>query len=168
MKHSYLSVCIFFLVVYCTTESLAQKFLAIDRYSTKRKRLQVGDPLRFRQVGNPAIYNDYIALLKDTTLILSSNGFEFPLRDFETIYFQRLAPTFLQYSGGFIAAGFLFAAAVHPLVSNAQYDRRESLVIGASFLTISQGVRFFKWNKYHTTRRARVRIIDTTFKATSK
>ncbi len=155
---------IFLLFLLIAPSVIAQKFLVIDRYGLKQERLQVGDKIKFKQVGNPAVFTDYIVFLKDTTLIIATDNFEIPLNDFETFYFQRGVPTFLQYSGMFVGGGFLFASAVYPLVSDAQYDQRESFIIGASFLVMSQAVRFFKWKKYRMNRRARVRIIDTTFR----
>lgn len=142
----------------------AQKFLVLDRYGLNRERLVEGDKIRFKQKLNPAIFNDYVALLKDTSLVISTSELEIPLSEFETVYFQRGVPTFLQYSGAFVGGGFLFASAVYPLVSDAQYDQRESFIIGASFAVLSQSMRFFKWKKFKFNRKARIRIINTTYK----
>jgi len=138
--------------------------LVIDRYGLKREKLMEGDKIKFKQKLNPSIFTDYVALLKDTSLVISTNALEIPLGEFETFYFQRGGATFLQYSGSFVGGGFLFASAVHPLVSEAQYDQRESFIIGASFMVLAQSMRFFKWKKYKMNGRGRVRILDTTFK----
>ena len=142
----------------------AQKFLVLDKYGTKRTKLIEGDQIYFKQLNNKALFRDYIGTLKDTSLILQSTQFEMPLNEFDSFYFRRDGLMYLSYSTHIMTGGFLFAAAMHPLISNAQYDAKESAIIGVSFFAFGQILKLFKWNKFRINKNGRVRIIDTTFR----
>ncbi len=148
----------------CSGKAIAQKYLIVDKYGTKRIKLKEGDAIRFRQKNNPTWYKDVILELKDTSLVLQDAAMEIPVSDFSELRFPSTGSLLLMGSTGFMATGFLVSAAVHPLVKDAQYDQKESAIIGASFLGAGLIGSIFRWNKYKIGKRARVRIVDTTFK----
>lgn len=139
----------------------AQKYLLLDRYNTKRIRLYPGDEIWFKQKGNPTRYHDYIQDLQDSVVVLGSRGIPVRLDEFKVFYFPNRPVRALSAGGTYIAGGFLFAAAVEPLVSEAFYDAQESATIGASAFAFAQLLRIFYWNKFKLNNRSRIRIMDT-------
>ena len=160
----YRSILIFVSLLVCQ-ETFSQKFLVLDNYGKKRIKLNVGDDLYFKQVGNPTRYHDYIVGLKDSSLVLSTRNIEMELKEFDKFYFPNHTTRFLSVGTGFIAGGFLFAAAVEPLIGENSYDQQESAIIGSSFLVGSLVFQLFKWKKFKVRKNSRVRIIDTTFRS---
>lgn len=142
----------------------AQKLLILDRYNKNRIKLHEGDEIFFKQVDNPTRYHDYIISLRDSSLVLSTSNIEMELKEFDSFYFPNNAARFFGMGTGFMGGGFLFAAAVEPLVSENFYDQRESAIIGVSFLATSLILQAFKWKKFKLNKRSRIRIIDTTFR----
>jgi len=142
----------------------AQKLLVLDRYNKNRIKLNEGDEIFFKQIDNPTRYNDYIVSLRDSSLVLSTRNLEMELKEFDSFYFPNTTARFLGMGTGFIGGGFLFAAAVEPLVSENFYDQRESAIIGASFMATALILQAFKWKKFKLNKRSRIRIIDTTFR----
>jgi len=138
--------------------------MLLDKYGTKRTKLFAGDDIIFKQKDNPTRFNDYIWQLKDTSLVLGSVQLEMPLSDFDSFYFQRNGILFVSAGSNYIAGGFLFAAAVEPLISDAQYSAQESALIGASFFAFAQLLKLFKWKKFKIGKRGRARIINTSFR----
>jgi hypothetical protein len=139
-----------------------QKFLVLDRYTTKRIKLQVGDPIWFRLKGEGMFrMNDYIKELRDTTLVLGKRDQEIALSDIEAFYFHRGFWRALGPKMAFMGAGFLISGLVQPLIGGAQYDRGEAFAIGASAVVLSQSTRIFYRKRFRLgTSRARARIID--------
>ncbi len=152
------------LFLFSSLSAVSQKLLVLDNYGKKRIKLEVGDEIYFKQVDNPNRYNDYIIALRDSSLVISTRNLEMQLKEFNTFYFPNNATRFLSMGTGFIGGGFLFAAAVEPLVSENYYDRGESAIIGASFLASSLIFQAFKWKKFKLNKKRRIRIIDTTFR----
>ncbi|UZR94036.1 hypothetical protein [Chondrinema litorale] len=161
---NYKYILLFFSLLFCK-DVFAQKFLVLDNYGRKRIKLSVGDDIYFKQVGNSTRYHDYIVGLGDSSLVISTRNIEMKLNEFDKFYFPNHTTRFLSAGTGFIAGGFLFAAAVAPLVSEKSYDQQESAIIGSSFLLTSAVLQLFKWKKFKVKKNSRVRIIDTTFRS---
>jgi len=154
-----------FFSIFCFCElAQAQKLLVMDNYGKKRIKLNVGDEIFFKQIENPTRYNDYIIALRDSSLVLSTRNLEMQLKEFDSFYFPNSFARFLSVGTGFIGGGFLFAAAVEPLVGENYYDRKESAIIGATFLASSLILQAFKWKKFKLNKKRRIRVIDTTFR----
>lgn len=150
---------LFFSLFFLSRTLSAQKFLVLDRYGTKRLKLREGDKIRFKQKMNNVIFNDHIALLKDTSLHIATSHLEIPLSDFHRLYFRRNIPHYIQKSTLYMGVGFLFSGLI-----SFGVRREDGILAGTGFLLISQSMHFFKWRKYNFNRRARIRIIDTTFR----
>ncbi|MEH0155444.1 hypothetical protein V6R21_14955 [Limibacter armeniacum] len=143
----------------------AQKFLAIDKYGTKRERLMEGEGVYFKLKGDKTLFYDHIKFLGDTSLVMEKSNTPIPISQFEEFRFKRGWVQVLRTGTLFMGGGFLLAAAIEPAVSNSRYDAKEAVIIGASFVVVNQGLRFLKWRKYKVgTERARVQILDTTIK----
>jgi hypothetical protein len=139
------------------------KFLVLDRYTTKRIKLYEGDAIWVKLKGEDFKMKDYIKQLKDSTLVLGKRDQEIPLNDIEAFYFHRTGWQMLSGGLGYIGAGFVFSAAVHPLIRDAQYDQKEAATIGLTALALSQVVKLFHRKKYHIGPNTRVRIIEVRF-----
>lgn len=154
-----------FLLLFSVSSALqAQKYLVIDRYGPKRIKLKEGDLIRFRQKGNKTYYRDVILALKDSTVVLEKAGLELPLSDFASFRFPNSLALAATGGGGFVGTGFLISSAVYPAIEDPQYDQKESAVIGASFLGLATLGYLARWKTYRIGKRARVRIVDTTFR----
>lgn len=143
-------------------EVSGQTYLVVDRYGKNRHKMVVGAELHFRLKGEKIIRHDVITSLSpaDSMIGLAKARTKIHLNRIDRVYFYRQAPKFIQASGAFVGTGFVTAAAVHPLVSNAQYNARESLVIGSSILGLSQLSRFFNRSSIKMGRRGRIQIIE--------
>lgn len=141
-----------------------QKFLVIDRYGMKRIKFAEGDKIWFSlKKDGKYRYKDVIGELRDSTMYLAKRKTFIKLSEISAFYFTNGFS--LWFTGGsyFVGTGFLFSAAVHPLISNAQYDQKESAIIGASFLALGQLVRLFRRRKFKVTDNTRIRILDLSF-----
>jgi hypothetical protein len=150
------------LCAFVTEPLIAQKFLVLDRFGKSRIRLAEGDLVAFKQKGNKVMYRDVIRELGDSTVMFGSQVQPFKLSEFDSFHFRRTGITFVRGGTTFIGSGFLFAALVEPLIGDSRYDRRESAIIGATFLGGSQLLRLFEKKTFRVNDRSRVRIIDTT------
>jgi hypothetical protein len=159
-KISLLLMLLAFPLVSLAQTAPGQVQLIVDRYGKNRERYTVGDEIYFKVKEDPARYRDYIVAIGDSTLTFEHAQVTLKFEDLEAIYVQRKGAQFVSKSSNFVSGGFLFAAAVHPLVSNAQYSASESAVIGASFFTLAQAMRLFFWKKYKFEKRARIRSLD--------
>lgn len=138
--------------------------LVLDRYSAQRTKIPPGSEIIFRLHTSPHRISDYIGSMNphDSTVYLVQAGVHVPLRDFKTFYFRRNFPDAMAPKLSFVGSGFLFAAAVAPLMGdNISYSRSESAIIGASGLALAQSMRLFRWKKFHVNKRSRIRILDT-------
>lgn len=151
----------FMVLLLWTQQVVAQRYLVLDKYSHSRIKLMVGDDVRFRLKGSRAVFNDVIVSLGDSSLFVA--GFQEPiyLREFDKFYFPRNGAQFISAGTAFMGSGFLFAAAVEPLVPNNVYDRRESAYLGGFFMGTSLLTRLIKTKKFKVNRNTRVRIIET-------
>lgn len=163
MKRTAIVFILFFALF--SVEVLAQKYLILDRYTTKRTKLQEGDEIWFRQIEDKTRFHDYIGQLKDSSLMLGASRIEMPLSNFQTFYFPNHLLRSVSAQTNFVAGGFLFAAAIEPLVGGGEfYSASEAAIIGASFFVLGQTLKLFRWKKFRVTKNARVRIVDTTFR----
>lgn len=143
---------------------LAQRYLVVDRYGMKRIKLAEGDRITFSLKKDGKIrYKDYIAELQDSSIVLANRKISVKLSEISALYFNNDLMLWLQGGSTFVGAGFVINAAVHPLVSDAQYDPKESLIIGASFLAISQVARLLRRKKFKINDNTRIRILDLSF-----
>ena len=141
--------------------AVAQKFLILDAYGYKRIKLYVGNQIIFRTHDTPARYSGIITELLDSAMMVSGFDTPIPLSEVHTIYFQRKFITISRAGLGVFAIGYSGAALLHPIYPNAQYDAKESLIIGASSFVLSQFLRIFKWRKFTIkAQRRRIRILD--------
>ncbi|GAB4327314.1 MAG: hypothetical protein OHK0038_00950 [Flammeovirgaceae bacterium] len=156
---------IFCLLLVFSFNASAQKYLVLDNYGLNRTLLKVGDDINFRQKGNKTWYKDKILALKDTSLILEEAQMEIALSQLSQIRFRRGSVKVLASGTDLLAGGFLFSAAVYPLVGEPNYSQQESTIIGLTSLALGQVVRRFKWKKYKLiNQNTRIQIIDTSFK----
>ena len=142
---------------------MPQKYLVLDKYSPNRLYLAEGSPIRFRLKEDKNIYNDYIEELnvKDSAIYLAGAKIYIPVKEFACFYFDRKWVNFSRAGTGLLGGGFLFSAAIYPLMgNNANYEPKEQAMIGGSFLVIGQGLRFFKVRKFKINNNSRVRIMD--------
>jgi hypothetical protein len=140
-----------------------QKYLVLDKYSLNRIYLAEGDAIRFRLKGEKTIFNDHIEELndKDSTIFLAGAKIGIPTQEFAQFYFDRKWLNFMRAGLGFIGGGFLFSAAVHPLIGqNANYEPKEQAIIGASALVLGQTTRFFRTKRFKINKNSRIRILD--------
>lgn len=139
-----------------------QKYLVLDKYSPSRLYLAVGDPIRFRLKKDSFIFNDYIEELnlQDSSIMLVDARMKIYLREFDTFYFDRRWTGFVRVGLNFIGGGFLFSAAVHPLVGNSFYDPREQAIIGLTAVALGQTTKFFRIRKFKIDRNSRIQILD--------
>lgn len=139
-----------------------QKYLVLDKYSPARVYLAVGDPIRFRLKKDNLIFNDYIAELnlQDSSIMLVDARMKIYLREFDTFYFDRRWTNLVRGGLNFIGGGFLFSAAVHPLVGNALYDPKEQAIIGLSAVALGQTTKFFRIRKFKIDKNSRIQILD--------
>ena len=161
MKKQLLLACI----LICLSHSLfAQKYLVIDRYSMNRIKLVEGDEIWFslKKTGKLR-YKDIISELQDSTLLLANRKTAIKLSDISAFYFRRDGMIWLSGGTHFVGGGFLFGAAVHPLINEAQYDQKESALIGLGFLAVGQVARLFVRKRYKINENTRVRILDLSF-----
>ncbi len=145
----------------------AEVNLVLDRYGGKRIRLPQGAEIRFKLKGSPQVYTDYIAEFweADTAVLLLQARTLVKLRDFDVFYFRRGWVRTTSAGLGFIGGGFSLAALSAPLFPVRYYDPAESAVLGLSALTLSQGVKLFRWKKFRVVPgRSRARILNTSFK----
>lgn len=140
-----------------------QKFLVLDRYTTKRIKLYEGDFIWFKLKNDDFRMKDYIKELKDSTLVLAKRNKEIRLTEIESFYFTRSGWQLASRGLGYIGGGFLLSAAVYPLMGNPQYDQRESAITGLTALAISQFAKLFHRKRYQVTDNTRVRIIEIRF-----
>lgn len=141
--------------------AIAQKFLIIDAYGYQRTKLYVGDQIIFRTHDTPARYSGIITDLLDSAMMVSGFDTPIPLSEVHTIYFQRKFITILRAGLGIFTIGYSGAALLHPIYPNAQYDAKESLIIAASSLVLSQFLRIFKWRKFKIkAQKRRIRVLD--------
>ena len=146
------------------SQGFSQKFLLLDNYGKNRIKLYKGAKIQFTLKNNKVKYHDYIAVLKDSSLVLGATGQEVMLEDFKQFRFSREWVQFLNGGTTVIASGFLFAAAIEPAIVDARYDAKESAMIGTSFFFIGQFARLFSWKKFNIKKgKRRIRVIDTTF-----
>jgi hypothetical protein len=144
---------------------VAQKYLVLDHYGLNRTLLKEGDEIYFRQKGNKTWYKDKILALKDTSLILEEAQMEIAINQFDQFKFRRSGVRLLASGADLFAGGFLFSAAVYPLVGDPNYSQSESTIIGISSLALGQIVRRFKWKKYKLQHEnTRIKIVNTSFK----
>ncbi len=143
------------------------KHLIIDRYGMNRIKLSEGDRIWFSLKGEPKNrrYKDYIGKLneKDSTIYLVERKSEIKVSEISHFYFYRSGMIGLAAATVIPAVGFGVSAAVHPLVSDAQYDPKEQAIISASFLGAGLIARMFIRKKYAITENTRVRIMDLSF-----
>jgi len=144
-------------------ETLAQRYLVLDRYGKKRIRIYPGDEIWFRQKDNKTFFHDYVHALTDSSIYLGSVGYELPLSEFETFYFPNTLMRTLESGNYSIAGGFLFAAAVEPLVGNARYDAQESATIGSGALALGLFSRLFRWKKFKINKNSRIRVLSSDY-----
>jgi len=139
-----------------------QKYLVLDKYSPSRVYLAVGDPIRFRLKKDRLIFNDHIEELnlRDSSIMLVDARMKIYLREFDTFYFDRRWANFVRGGLNFIGGGFLFSAAVHPLVGNALYDPKEQALIGLTAVALGQATKFFRIRKFKIDRNSRIQILD--------
>lgn len=143
--------------------AIAQKYLAIDSYGTKRLKLEVGDDIHFKIKGDKTLFYDKIKMLNDSSVVMEKSDTAIPLHEFEEFRFKRKGVNLARAGALFLGAGYLFAAAIHPAVSNPEYDQKEATIIGSSFIAANIILRFFKWKKYNVAgERSRVQILETT------
>lgn len=140
----------------------AQIYIVVDKYTIKRYRLTIGNELHFKLKGEKRIRHDLISSLsmEDSTIGLSKASVKIKLDDVDQVYFYNKTINALQAGGYTIAGGFLIAAAVHPLVDNAQYDARESAIIGTTAFGITQLMRIFRRRSIKIGKNGRIRIIE--------
>ena len=139
----------------------AQQVLTADKFGTNRKKWYAGDKLHFRLNTTETAFAEKILMLQDSTIYAETVKFD--LKELQSISYRRRYPDFMIYNCSLVGSGFLFAALVAPLVSNKRYDPTESFIIGASFLTIAQPFRLFRWKKYPNDSRSRIRILNLTY-----
>lgn len=143
------------------------KHLVIDRYGMKRIKLSEGDRIWFSLKGEPKNrrYKDYIAKLNesDSTILLASRNTEIKISEFSHFYFYRRGLFGLAIPMAIVGTGFGISAAVHPLVSNAQYDPKEQAIISAAMLGTSALSLLFIRKKYAITGNTRIRILNLSF-----
>lgn len=139
-----------------------QKYLVLDKYSPERVYLAEGEPIRFRLKGDNVIYNDHIEELnpQDSSLTLADAKMRVYLKDFEVFYFDRHWANFSRGGLNFIGGGFLFSAAVHPLVKNARYEPKEQAIIGLTAISLGQITKIFRIKKFKLNKNSRVQILD--------
>lgn len=148
---------------------MAQKVLIIDRYGTNRIKLVEGDEIWFslKKDGNKFRYKDIIERLGDSTVYLANRETTIKLSEISALYFTRGGMVFFTTSSYFVGGGFLMSSAVHPLITDAQYDQKESAIIGVSFLALGQLARLFRRRRYKINDNTRVRILDLSFQQTA-
>lgn len=160
------------LILLCLSNSLmAQKYLVLDRYGMKRIKLAEGDKIWFslkQDVSKKYRYKDVIAELQDSTILLENRKTAIKLSDISAIYFTRGEMLWLTGGAHTVATGFLFGAAVHPLINEAQYDQKESAIIGLGFLALGQVARLFVRKNYKINENTRIRILDLSFSQPTK
>jgi hypothetical protein len=149
------------LILFFCTQSVAQNVLTADKFGTNRKKWYAGDRLTYRLKTADVRFSERVLQIGDSVIFTES--IKFDIKELDKIYFRRRYSDFMVYNGAVVGCGFLFAALVAPLVSNKRYDERESLVIGSSFLFISQSFRVFRWKKYPNDARSRIRILNLTY-----
>ena len=158
---------LFLIITLSVQQAYSQKYLVLDRYGKKRIKLYPGDELWFKQKENKTFFHDYILSLTDSSVYLGSVGYELPLDEFAIFYFPNTGVRALEAGAQSLAGGFLIAAAVEPLVSNAFYDAQESALIGSSALGASLISRLFRWKKFRVTKNSRVRVLGNHYLNTS-
>lgn len=155
---------LFVLTVFCKpSQAQNQKFLVLDRYTTKRIKLYEGDALWIKLKNEDFRMKDYIKELKDSTLVLGKRDMEIQLSNIEDFYFHRSGWKAATASLSYVGGGFLFSAAIHPLIRDAQYIRKDAAIIGLTSVAFAQIARLFHRKRYHVGPNTRVRIIEVRF-----
>ncbi|MFT5915743.1 MAG: hypothetical protein ACJAWV_000072 [Flammeovirgaceae bacterium] len=154
-------------IIIAQNKPVILKHLIIDRYGMNRIKLSEGDRIWFSLKGEPKNrrYKDYIGKLneKDSTIYLVERKVEIRVSEISNFYFYRGTMIGLAAATVIPAVGFGVSAAIHPLVTDAQYDPKEQAIISASFFGIGLIARMLIRKKYIITDNTRVRIMDLSF-----
>lgn len=147
-----------------TLTALAQPALILEREgSIKRKKIFVGDVMRFKQFNNDSIYDDQISGLCDTAVIFGNRIV--PIRTIQKVYIgrERFLPTLLKGVG--IAGGLLFFGIDS---FNRLTNRDSPLISKAAMIVLGSGLGMagvmtlteIHW--FHVGGKKRIRYLDMT------
>ncbi len=174
MKKTILILC--FLAIsqfaFAQNKPVILKHLVIDRYGMNRIKLSEGDRIWFSLKGEPRNrrYRDFIGKLneRDSTIYLGKRKSEINISEISSFYFYRRGMLWLSTATLIPTVGFGVSAAVHPLVSNPQYDPKEQAIISASFFGLGLTGFLLSRKKYTITEKTRIRILDLSFEEKPK
>ncbi len=158
---------LFFTLFFNVFSLFGQKYLMLDRYSTERIRIGIGEQVVFRIKNDPFKKTDIIIGLQDSVVSLAKYG-EIALAEFEVFYLVRAKGKFKGLSKVLNTAGIFFGAMA---VSEAFRGSKESnnayitrqIVYSASAFAASQVCRVLHKRRYEITPKTRIRIMNMDF-----
>jgi hypothetical protein len=134
--------------------------VVVEKLGGKRLRLVEGDELHFKLKGQTALYNDIITGFRDSVIFISS-GIKINTRDISTVYKRRKSWTAIRIGMQTVGAGFIIFPSLAYFTSKNKYSPKESIIIGASMIGLSQFLRLIpKWKKFKMDKNSRIWIYD--------
>ncbi len=142
-------------------DRIGEVHVVVDAYGKKRHRFLIGDDMVFKLKGDRTRYRREIIALGDSLIHFREMRVPVALSKIECVYTPRKGAQIMKTGFTTMGLGFLAAAAVHPLVKNAQYDATESAIIGGSFIALAQFARLFIMKKHRfKNQKSRIRVMD--------
>lgn len=155
---------VFFLLLFNNFSLFGQKYLMLDRYSTERIRVNIGDHITFKIKNDSFKKTDVIINLQDSLVTLAKYG-DIALSEFEVFYLVRSKGRFKGASKVLKTVGIFFGAfALSELLRNEKernnaYMTRQ-IAYSASAFAASQVLRLFHVRRYYITSQTRIRIMN--------
>ncbi len=155
---------LFFILFFNPFSLFGQKYLMLDRYSTERIRINIGERIVFKVKNDSFKKMDVIIGLQDSVVSLAKYG-EIALAEFEIFYLVRAkgklkgASKVLNTLGIFFGAFALSEALRNSKERNNEYMTRQ-IVYSASAFAASQLCRVLHKRTYYITPQTRIRIMN--------
>jgi len=141
----------FYLLLGLSSEyGLGQRYIGIDKGGIRKAKIEIGDPFRFKQFGNPVVYNAVFIDLGDTTIYLEpkEKPVALPLSEIEAIFLPKKWPRAVALTSEFAGVWFLIAAFAEAIADTGNYSAGGAAIIGGSLIAAGQIFRLFRWKKY--------------------
>lgn len=155
---------LFFVLFFNNFSLFGQKYLMLDRYSTERIRISIGEQVVFRVKNDPFKKTDVIIGLQDSVVSLAKYG-EISLAEFDIFYLVRAKGKLKGASKVFKTLGIFFGAfALSEAFRNSKERNNEymtrQIAYSASAFAASALCQVLHKRTYHITPQTRIRIMN--------